>query len=168
MAETKIHGYTVQERLGKMDVDLIDVTLTTDAEAHANNDVIAQSIEIPNAVAVNGGGAIIQSIMLLDEDDEAPAVDLIFQTDNTALASDEGEAINISDANARDILGFVNVSNYTDLIGCQVAVKANIGLVVKAASNTTSIYVHAVNRSGGNYTPAATTDLKMRIGIVKD
>lgn len=168
MARTSLREFTTSEKLNKMAVDLIDVTLTTDAEAHADNDVIAQSIEIPNAVAVTGGSAIIQSIMLLDEDDEAPAVDLIFQTDNTALASDEGEAINISDANARDILGFVNVSNYTDLIGCQVAVKSNIGLVVKAASDTRSIYVHAVNRSGGAYTPAATTDLKMRIGIVKD
>ena len=168
MAETKLRQYAVVEKLNKMDVDLIDVTLTTDAEAHADNDVIAQSIEIPNAVAVNGGSAIIQSVMLLDEDDEAPSVDLIYQTDNTALAADEGEAINISDANARDILGFVNVSNYTDLIGCQVAVKTNIGLVVKAASTTKSIWVHAVNRSGGTYTPAATTDLKMRIGIVKD
>ena len=168
MAETDIHKYSSGEKLNKMDVDLIDVTLTTDAEAHADNDVIAQSIEIPNAVAVKGGSAIIQSVMLLDEDDEAPSVDLIYQTDNTALAADEGEAINISDANARDILGFVNVSNYTDLIGCQVAVKTNIGLVVKAASTTKSIWVHAVNRSGGTYTPAATTDLKMRIGIVKD
>tara|TARA_Y100001951_G_C11224429_1_gene230810 strand:+ start:75 stop:581 length:507 start_codon:yes stop_codon:yes gene_type:complete len=168
MAETNLQEYSSQAKLNKMDVDLIDVTLTTDAEAHADNDVIAQSIEIPNAVAVKGGSAIIQSVMLLDEDDEAPSIDLIFQTDNTALASDEGEAINISDANARDILGFVNVSNYTDLIGCQVAVKTNIGLVVKAASTTKSIWVHAVNRSGGTYTPAATTDLKMRIGIVKD
>ena len=168
MAETKLRKYAVIEKLNKMEVDLIDVTLTTDAEAHADNDVIAQSIEIANAVAVEGGSAIIQSIMLLDEDDEAPRVDLIFQTDNTALASDEGEAINISDTNARDILGFVNVSNWSDLIGCQIAVKTNVGLVVKAASDTKSIYVHCVNRSGGNYTPAATTDLKMRIGVVKD
>ena len=168
MAETKLRKYAVIEKLNKMEVDLIDVTLTTDAEAHADNDVIAQSIEIANAVAVEGGSAIIQSIMLLDEDDEAPRVDLIFQTDNTALASDEGEAINISDTNARDILGFVNVSNWSDLIGCQIAVKTNVGLVVKAASDTKSIYVHAVNRSGGTYTPAATTDLKMRIGVVKD
>jgi len=168
MAETVLRKYAVVERLGKMDVDLIDVTLTTDAEAHADNDVIAQSIEIPNAVSVDGGSAIIQSVMLLDEDDEAPAVDLIFQTDNTALASDEGEVINISDANARDILGFVNVSSWSDLVGCQIAVKSNIGLVVKAASTTKSIWVHAVNRSGGTYTPAATTDLKMRIGIIKD
>ena len=168
MAETLLRQHSVQERLGRMDVDLIDVTLTTDAEAHADNDVIAQSIEIPNAVSVPGGSAIIQSIMLLDEDDEAPIVDLIFQTDNTALASDEGEVINISEANARDILGFVNISSWSDLVACQIAVKSNIGLVVKAASTTKSIWVHAVNRSGGTYTPAATTDLKMRIGIVKD
>ena len=60
------------------------------------------------------------------------------------------------------------MSNYTDLVGCQVATKTNVGLVVKAASTTKSIFVHAVNRSGGTYTPAATTDLKMKIGIVKD
>ena len=70
MAETGIRKYAVIERLNKMDVDLIDVTLTTDVEALSNNDVIAQSIEIPNAVSVLGGSAIIQSIMLLDEDDE--------------------------------------------------------------------------------------------------
>ena len=168
MAETILTESTSQAKLNSMAVDLIDVTLTTDAEAHGNNDVIAQSIEIPNAVAVEGGSAIIQSIIILDEDDEAPSIDLIFQTDNTALASDEGEVVNISDADARDILGFVNVSNYTDLVGCQVATKTNIGLVVKAASTTKSIFVHAVNRSGGTYTPAATTDLKMKIGIVKD
>ena len=168
MAETSLTGKTSQEKLNSMAVDLIDVTLTTDAAAHGNNDVIAQSIEIPNAVAVEGGSAIIQSIMILDEDDEAPSIDLIFQTDNTALASDEGEIVNISDANARNILGFVNVSNYTDLLNCQVGIKTNIGLVVKAASTTKSIFVHAVNRSGGTYTPAATTDLKMKIGIVKD
>ena len=168
MAETSLTGKTSQEKLNSMAVDLIDVTLTTDVEAHADNDVIAHFIKIPNAVAVEGGSAIIQSIMILDEDDEAPSIDLIFQTDNTALASDEGEIVNISDANARNILGFVNVSNYTDLLNCQVGIKTNIGLVVKAASTTKSIFVHAVNRSGGTYTPAATTDLKMRIGIVKD
>lgn len=168
MAETNLTERSSQAKLNSMAVDLIDVTLTTDDEAHGNNDVIAQSIEIPNAVAVEGGSAIIQSIMILDEDDEAPSIDLIFQTDNTALASDEGEIVNISDDNARDILGFVNVSNYTDLLNCQVGIKTNIGLVVKAASTTKSIFVHAVNRSGGTYTPAATTDLKMKIGIIKD
>ena len=69
MAETILTERTSQAKLNSMAVDLIDVTLTTDAEAHGNNDVIAQSIEIPNAVAVEGGSAIIQSIIILDEDD---------------------------------------------------------------------------------------------------
>lgn len=172
MAQTKLQNYTVQEKLNKMDVDLIDVTLTTDAEAHADNDVIAQSIEIPNAVAVNGGSAIIQSIMLLDEDDEGPAVELLFSQVSTAITDDEGEAIgnNVADLDSTfgSFLGATTVSNWSDLIDAQLGMKTNVGLVVKAASDSTSIYVHAVNRSGGAYTPAATTDLKMRIGIVKD
>ena len=168
MAETNIKLYSASEKLNRMAVDLITVTLTTDAEAIGDNEIIAQSIEIPNAVSINGGSAIIQSAILLDEDDEAPAVDLVFSSANTALGSDEGEAVSITDANARNIQGFVNVSSYTDLIGSQVAVKTNIGLVVQAASDSKSIYVHAINRSGGNYTPAATTDFKLKLGIVKD
>ena len=168
MAETNIKLYSASEKLNRMAVDLITVTLTTDAEAIGDNEIIAQSIEIPNAVSINGGSAIIQSAILLDEDDEAPAVDLVFSSANTALGSDEGEAVSITDANARNIQGFVNVSSYTDLIGSQVAVKTNIGLVVQAASDSKSIYVHAINRSGGNYTPAATTDFKLKLGIAKD
>ena len=163
---------TTAEKLNKMDVDLIDVTLTTDAEAHADNDVIAQSIEIPNAVAIDQGSAIIQSIMLLDEDDEAPTVELLFSQVSTAITDDEGSAIGASvadlDATFRSFLGAVTVSNWSDLVDAQIGVKTNIGLVVKAAASTKSIWVHAINRSGGAYTPAATTDLKLRIGIVKD
>ena len=172
MAETNLRNYTVQEKLNKMDVDLIDVTLTTDAEAIADNEVIAQSIEIPNAVSVNGGSGILQSVMILDEDDEAPSVDLLFSQVNTVITDDQGEAIgnNVGDLNAtfRSFLGFVNVSDYIDLVDGQLAIKSNIGLVIKAASDTKSIWVHCINRSGGNYTPASTPDMKLRFGIVKD
>jgi hypothetical protein len=172
MAQTKLQGFTVQEKLNKMDVDLIDVTLTTDAEAHADGDVIAQQIEIPNAVSVNGGAAIIQSIMLLDEDDEAPTVELLFSQVNSAITDDEANSIGASTADLdetfRSFLGAITVSSWSDLVDSQLGIKTNIGLVVKAASDTTSIYVHAINRSGSNYTPAATTDIKMRIGMVKD
>ena len=93
MAETDIHGRTVVEKINSMDVDLIDVTLTTVAAAIADNEVISQSIEIPNAVSVNGGSAIIQSVMLLDEDNEAPAVELLFSQVNTAISDAASEAI---------------------------------------------------------------------------
>ena len=160
------------QKLNHMNVELIDVTLTTDAEAHADTDVIAQSIEIANAVQEDGGTGIIQSIMLLDEDDEAPTVELLFSQVNTAITDDEGSAIGASvadlDTTFRSFLGAVTVSNWSDLVDAQIGVKTNVGLAIKAASTTRSIWVHAVNRSGGNYTPAATTDLKLRIAIVQD
>ena len=172
MAQTELHKYTVAEKLNKMDVDLIDVTLTTVAAAIGNNEVISQSIEIPNAVAVNGGSTIIQSVMLLDEDDEAPSIELLFSQVDTAIADAASESIGNSvgdlDSTFRSFLGAITVSNWSDLVDAQIGVKDNIGLVIKAASGSQSIYVHAINRSGGNYTPAATTDLKLRIGIVKD
>ena len=172
MAETNLRNYTVQEKLNKMDIDLIDVTLTTVAAAISNNEVISQSIEIPNAVAVNGGSAIIQSVMLLDEDDEAPTMELLFSQSNTAitnaLSNVIGSGISPLDEVFRNLLGSTVVSDWSDIADAQMGVKKNIGLVIKAASDSKSIYVHTINRSGGDYTPAATTDLKLRIGIVKD
>jgi len=41
-------------------------------------------------------------------------------------------------------------------------------MVIKAAAATRSIYVAAVNRSGGDVDYVATNDLHLRIGIVKD
>jgi len=166
MAETDIKGYSSAEKLNKMDVDLIDVTTTCDTSGTDNNDVLFDYVEIPNAVSVLGGSAIIQSIQVLDEDDVGTTLDLVFQTDNTSLGTVDA-AVTITDANARDILGSVSVSNYFDGDTWQMATKTNIGLVVKAASTTRSIYVAGVNRNGGSVTHTV-NGIKLRIGVVKD
>tara|TARA_R110002096_G_C14506254_1_gene715774 strand:+ start:76 stop:579 length:504 start_codon:yes stop_codon:yes gene_type:complete len=167
MAKTNIKKYSSQEKLNRMDVDLIDVTLVTQAANVENNDVTSDYVEIPNAVSVNGGTAIIQSIALLDEADVGGTLDLVFQTDTTAIGALDA-AVSISAANARDILGFVTMSNYFDGVAWKLAQKNNIGLVVKAVAGTKSIYVSAINRSGATLTYGGTDVLKLRIGIVKD
>lgn len=160
------------QKLNHMNVELIDVTLTTVAAAIADNEVISQSIEIANAVQENGGTGIIQSVMLLDEDDEAPVVELLFSQVDTAITDAASEAIgnNVADLNStfRSFLGTVTVTNWSDLVDGQIGVKNSIGLAIETASTTRSIWVHAINRTGGAYTPAATTDLKLRIGIIQD
>tara|TARA_Y100000592_G_C5426792_1_gene296163 strand:+ start:177 stop:695 length:519 start_codon:yes stop_codon:yes gene_type:complete len=172
MARTSLREFTTSEKLNKMAVDLIDVILTTDIETHADNDAISLGIEIPNAVAVTGGAAIIQSITLFNLDDsvESPAVELVFIEDNTAFAGDEGNALNVTDASILKALGSTTVSNWSTLqpSANEMASKQNIGMVVKAPSDSRSIYVMAINRSGGDYTPSATNSLRARIGIVKD
>ena len=165
MAKTEIHKFTVQERLGKMDVDVITVTPTCDASGTNINDVLFDYVEIPNAVAVAGGSAIIQSINLLDEDDQGCLIDLVFQSDNTALGTIDA-AVSITDANARDIQGSVSMTNYFDGIAWQMSTKNNIGLTVKAASDSTSLYVAGVVRTDSlTYTASG---IQLKIGIVKD
>ena len=61
MALTNLHNYSVQEKLNKMDVDLIDVVCAPDADnggAGTVGDLLFQVTEIPNAVAVKGGSAL--------------------------------------------------------------------------------------------------------------
>tara|TARA_R100000458_G_C8085502_1_gene118416 strand:- start:32 stop:547 length:516 start_codon:yes stop_codon:yes gene_type:complete len=171
MAETKLHNYSVQEKLNKMDVDLIDATLTTVAAAVADNEVVSQGIEIENAVAVNGGTAIIQSIVLNSDDAETPALDLVFSQVQDDISSGLSETVGDDediDSLGASVLGHISLSNYTNLVDCVTATKLNVGLIVKAVAGSKSIYVHAINRSGANFTPTAVDDLHLRLGLVKD
>ena len=79
MAQTKLRGYSVQQKLNKMDVDLITViptvsTGSTDADA----DLLFDSLEIPFAVSVEGGSSIIQSVSCFHKGDIDVVFDLLF------------------------------------------------------------------------------------------
>tara|TARA_R100001594_G_scaffold13276_4_gene28742 strand:- start:5643 stop:6203 length:561 start_codon:yes stop_codon:yes gene_type:complete len=164
---------SADKKLNQMKMDVISLNMTTDVETHADNDAITQAIEIPNAVSVKGGSAIIQSIVVfnLDNSVESPAMEVVFATDNTNIASDEGEAVNVDDTEIQDFLGTVTVSNWSTMNATplnEMATKSNIGLVVKAGSTTRSLFCYLINRSGGNYTPSGTGVIKMKVGIVQD
>tara|TARA_R100000501_G_C2537913_1_gene57986 strand:+ start:13 stop:516 length:504 start_codon:yes stop_codon:yes gene_type:complete len=167
MADTDIFKYSTNERLGKMDVDLIDVDLVTDTDATADNGVISNPVEIANAVSVNAGTSILQSVQLIDDDDDGAVIDLVFTQVSTNLGTVNG-AIDAADSVAASILGVVSITSYFDGIAWQIAQKTNIGLVLKAAASTKSIYVGAINRNGGAVTKTAADDLHLRLGIVKD
>ena len=169
MAETELRKYAVVERLNKMAVDLITLVPDTATEACSDGEVIFQADEIPNIVAVNGGTCIIQSIGVLDDDDHGGTIDIVFM-DTTGLldAGDDGGTIDAADGVIPDaILGVVTISNYFDGINWKYGHKENIGLVLKAAAATKSIYVAAVNRSGGALTWTA-AGLRLKFGVVKD
>ena len=167
MAETQIRKYAVIERLGKMDVDLIDVDLVTDTDATADAGVISNPVEIANCVSVNAGTALLHSVQLIDDDDDGKAIDLVFTQVSTNLGTVNG-AIDAADGVAASILGVVSITSYFDGIAWQISQKTNIGIVLKAAASTKSIYVGAINRSGGAVTKSAVDDLHLRIGVIKD
>ena len=118
VTQTRQEVLSNNKKLNQMKVDLIDVVPTCDTDAIPNDDVIFDWVEIPNAVAVKGGSAIIQSIHLLDKAIKSATMDIFFQTDNTTLGTLGGDP-SLGDADATDMLVFVGgvyqipTTNYT-------------------------------------------------------
>jgi hypothetical protein len=142
---------------------LIDVTLVSDTAILADGDVICDTAEIPNVSEWSNRGVILDSIVLLDEDDQGIALDLVFLRADVAIGA-KNAAPNVSDGNARNIIGFVSVAtgDYIDLGGARVATKADIGLILSPLAGT-SLYVSAISR-GGTPTYSA-SGLRLRLGF---
>lgn len=144
----------------------IDITLTTDTAIYASGDVLADTQPIANAMRLNNGTGILQSVHLLDEDDQGLALDLIFLSANNTLGT-ENATVTITDVLARDILGSISFAtvDYIDLGGCRIATKTGIGLVVKPETGTRVVYVAAITRGAPTY---SATGLKLRLGFLQD
>ena len=175
MAETKLQNFTVQEKLNKMDVDLIDVTLNLDnanTGAYADGDVLFPVTEIPNAVAVNGGSAILQSASIIitgsADGSETGALDVVITSDSTALGIVDNVALNTNDSTSAvmdGIAGTFSITNAIDMGVVSVGSKQNIGMVCKAASGTTSLYCFGIAGSTNDYEEGSAV---LRLGFVKD
>lgn len=146
--------------------DLIDVTLTLDTSAYIDGDVFCDTATLSNAVRVNGGRGILQSIVVLDEDDVGQTIDFVFFSVTQSLGT-KNSTPNISDANARDCLGAVRVasSDYLDFGGVKVATKTGIGLHLEAASGSRNLFLGGIIRGAGTYTASG---VRLRLGILWD
>lgn len=132
------------------DADVATVTFTLDTSAYASADLVADTQVISTTLFdQNAGSIILDSITLLDEDDQKVALYFVFIQDSTSLGT-ENSAPNISDANARKVVGVVPVAtgDYLDIGGCSVACVRNIGLTMKAAASSRALYVAIVNAAG--------------------
>lgn len=143
----------------------VDVTFSLDTSAYASGDLIADTQEIAGACQFNDIPGVLQSVHLIDEDDQKVAVDLVFFDANVSMGT-ENNAPSITDANGRNCLGVVSIAaaDYKDFGGVSVATKDSIGKVVKPAAGTRSIYVAIVsNASTPTYTASG---LRGRFGFL--
>lgn len=153
----------VAESVGKV----VRVTPTVlNSDAYDSGDVLFTMTEIANAVDEEGGAARIEQIVIYDKDDQTAAVwTLYFGAGSTTLAAPDS-APSISDANAAGAsagLGLramaLATTDWADAGGLKIATVRNVGLIVQAAEDSTSVYVGAVVTG----TPTQTTG-----GIVMD
>tara|TARA_Y100000593_G_C4303374_1_gene334505 strand:+ start:211 stop:756 length:546 start_codon:yes stop_codon:yes gene_type:complete len=181
MATTDLHKYTVVEKLNKMDVDLIDITVRPDADngaAMTAGDFMFPIVEIPNAVAVDGGTAILQSCCAVisggDGDGaDTGAFDIVITNDSTVLQHG-GADINTDDdmasvTSALSIMdgtcGFFSITNAFDAGVVAIGDKRNIGMVCKAAAGSKSLYAYGIVQNTADYNEGS---IVLRLGFVKD
>ena len=151
---------------------VIHVTATTDAEQINQHKVASQSIEIPNATYAKGGNCLIKSLSLVDETNSGMECDIIFSSLSTAISQDEGKAVGEDvddlDGIVAKMTGFISIaaSDYTDLVDSRLATKSGIDLMVESAPDSTSIYMHIINR-GTAVTFGETNDIKVNLGILQ-
>lgn len=145
---------------------VVEVTFTLDTSAYADGDVLAATQVITEAMRVNGGTGVLQSIIVLDKDDQGQAMDIVILRTNVGIGT-ENSAVSVTDTNADEILGIVSVatSNYVDLVGSQLATKTNLGIVVDADGAADDLYFAAISRGTGTYTASGVT---AKFGFLQD
>lgn len=146
------------------DLDVITVTPVCDTSIFASADLIADPVEIVGFFRVPGGRAFIDSIVILDEDDQGAAITLVFTQVSTSFGT-LNSAPNITDANARSMVGHVTfaTTDFFDVGGAKLGTRSNLGLMVEGASGATSLFVGVINGAG---TPTYTASgLKLKIGV---
>ena len=147
--------------------DVLDFLPTLDTSIYADGDVLFDTTALANFFKNPGEGAYLQSIHALDEDDQGVAMDLVFLNAQVSLGT-FNVAPAITDANARAILGIVNVpaAGFVDLGGCRVQTIRGIGLQLKPAAGLTTVYVAGITRGG---TPTYTANgLRFKFGLHQD
>lgn len=147
---------------------IVDVTLSLDTSAYTAGDVLAATQVVTNAMRVNNGTGVLQSITVIDQDDQKAPMLIFLLSANVSIGT-ENSAPSISDADAVSILGppiSISSSDYIDLGGVSVAGKDNLGKIVMPASGTRNLYIAVVN--GANTPTYTASGIKLRLGFLLD
>lgn len=144
---------------------LVDITLVCDTSIYANGDVIVATMAIPYLARDKNRCVTLESIVVIDEDDQGVAFDIYFLDANVSVGA-ANAAWAPSDTVARSFLGKVPIASgdWKDMGGARVASLGNLGIVLKPETDTQNVYVAILNGAG---TPTFTASgLKLRLGLV--
>lgn len=135
--------------------EVVTATPVLDTAIHASGDTLFDRTLLANAVKANGERAILQSVTLVDKDDQGAAVDL-FLLEADVLFGAVNAPPSITDANAVNVhfIGSIAAADWIDLGGNRVASLKGIGLMVKAGAASRDLWIAAVTRGTPTHTAA--------------
>jgi hypothetical protein len=144
--------------------DVIAITPTLDTNIYASGDLLADATAIV-AARVTGGRAIIQSLSIVDIDNQGAAFSIYIMSTSTTWGT-LNAAPSITAANiAAGFLGRIDVAtgDYTTVNSTKIASLKNLGIMIEATVAT--VYAVLVNGTG---TPTYTASgLKLGFGLLQ-
>ena len=145
--------------------DVITIDATPDTNALAEGDVAFATQEVANFSTGANITSILQSVTVIDVDDQGIGIDLIFFNDNTTLGT-ENSAPDIDDTEAQTIIGRVQVGagSFYDLGANRVACVYGIGLPMKAGTGG-SIWMAGIARGAPTY---AGGHIYIKLGVLRN
>ena len=176
MATVDLTKYSVQKKLNRMDINIIDISATLTGDG-TSGDLMFDTTEIANAVTIATGTGILQSVVAIVTDNATDTSGdganitgswkLVITSDSTSIGtvSDVVGADTSTRAVLDGVCCIVDITNVTDHGYFGVFSKQNIGAVVKAASSSTSLYAYGITSSNNDYNGSTIT---LRLGILRD
>lgn len=149
-------------------VAVIRPTITVTAGAYSAADVVGGELTLTNALRISNGTGVLQDIVITTEDGEAfQCTILVFDANPAANVSDNGAwAWGSGDHDRLIAKVVVATSDYTTLGGDGVAHLKNLGIGVKGADGTTSLYAYIIATDTPTF--AATGDLNVAFKFLQD
>lgn len=149
---------------------IVRPTMAVDTLAYAPLDIIGGELTLPAAVRTAGGTGILHSLAITDDDNERAAFDvLLFNAALAGTKADQGPLVHAA-ADPAKFLGRIVVlaADYVTVVAGSLAVASlrNIGLPIKAAAGSTSLFALVIATGAPTFT--ATSDLKLAFGILWD
>jgi hypothetical protein len=145
--------------------NVVEVEVGVDTAAHAASDVVFQPVELAD-IALPNGCAVIQSVTVIDFDDQGIAMDLIFLSQPVTVGANNA-TMAIPDTQVDEVLGCINVAagSYTNLDQNQIATVTNCGLVVRPDPGTPgSVWLTAQTSGTPTY---ASGHLVIKVGVLR-
>lgn len=142
----------------------VSQTPTITAGAYHAKDAVGGKLTFANAARIAGGKGVINSVTIIDDDDEKAGLELwLFDTDFTASA--DNAAFDPSDADMETCIGVIPIStaDYYSASDNGCACVRGVGLQFDCSGAITSIYGQL--KCTGTPTYTATSDLSVRLSI---
>ena len=138
---------------------IVDVALTLDTAAYVAADLMADTQAIANAARANDLGVVLESVTVIDVDNVTAAnnaIDIYFLDANVSFGT-ENNAPTITGADLLKIQGKVSfvTADFVVMATKEFATKGNLGIGLKPAAGSRTIYFAVVVGTGAGPTHTA-------------